>query len=131
MTESSTPRTDAAPHYGIADANGVVQHWYIHEDVPKELESELAEAKLGHKDWIIGVDGRLHCPCHFAAESRLAGCEETLGHCRTEFRTAQIRLARARQGKLLGSADSERASERLGELVRMIDATIAQGKVGK
>lgn len=27
------------------------------------------------KPWVAGVDGRLHCPCHFAAERRFAELE--------------------------------------------------------
>jgi hypothetical protein len=68
--------------------------FYRLSQLGQDAERELAEAKLEHKDWIKGEDGRLHCPCHFAAEQRLA---EVVAECRASLDYPNIYIGKVEE----------------------------------
>ncbi len=63
----------------LADTLGVIvdPHQTFDERLLATAQSLQAriDAPMPREDWILGLDGRLHCPCCFAAEKKLAAAE--------------------------------------------------------
>jgi len=95
----------------------------------QQLERKLARCQSQADAWCVKAT-KLKVKLE-QAEQRLAEAEKVIGHCRTEFVTAQGRLATAGGAKSVLSSHSERAIERLGELIKMVDAALAQSEEDK